>query len=79
MAAEQNSNVPLSYVVTVPSASLNIEPGKYEVTVNLVTAISTTANASFDKYVSIFTKRISDKAAEVFGENQTHTTIPKST
>jgi hypothetical protein len=37
------------------------------VTVNLVTQVSTTANASFDRYVSDFTKRISDKADELFG------------
>ena len=79
-AAEHNTNTePLSHVVTVPSASLHIEPGKYEVTVSQVTAVSTAANATFDEFVSEFTKRISDKAAEIFGENQTFTTIPKST
>jgi hypothetical protein len=57
---------------------MKIEPGKYEVTVNLVTSVSTTANASFDKFVGVFTKRISDKAAEVFGDHEA-TTIDKST
>jgi len=73
MASEQNKE-PLHYI-------LNAEPGKYEVTVNLVTSVSTTANASFDKFVSVFTRRISDKAAEVFGDNHTreNTTISKST
>jgi hypothetical protein len=41
--------------------------GSGTVTVNLVTQVSTSANASFDKFVSDFTKRISDKADELFG------------
>ena len=49
---------------------LSAEPGKYEITLNLVTAVSTTANASFDKAVSMFTKRINEKAEELFRESQ---------
>jgi hypothetical protein len=52
------------------------EPGT--VTVNLVTQISTSANASFDKYVNDFTKRISRKADELFGlPSPERTLIPK--
>lgn len=47
---------------------LNIETGKYTVTVGLVTAVSTTANASFDKLVSVFKERIQDSAAKILGE-----------
>jgi hypothetical protein len=36
-------------------------------TINLVTQLSTTANASFDRFVSDFSKRIDDKANELFG------------
>lgn len=60
MASEKDE--PAHYV-------LNAAPGKYEVTINLVNAVSTTSNASFDKFVVEFTKRISDKAAEVFGSS----------
>jgi hypothetical protein len=64
-----------------PQQGAEIAPKRYEVTVNLVTSVSTTANVSFDKAVSVFAKRISDKAAEVFGKSGTQeiTTIPKST
>jgi hypothetical protein len=48
---------------------LNIEPGKYTVTVGTVTAVSTTANASFDKLVSVFSKRIRESAAKTLGQN----------
>jgi len=41
--------------------------GSGTVTINLITQVSTSANASFDKFVSDFTKRISDKADELFG------------
>lgn len=43
-----------------------------QVTIGLVTQLSTTANASFDQYVSIFTKRISDKADELFRQPEDH-------
>jgi hypothetical protein len=58
MSEQEKQTEPNHYV-------LDAERGKYEVTINLVTQVSTTANASFDKYVSFFTKRIGDKAEEL--------------
>jgi hypothetical protein len=40
-------------------------PGDIGSTLGLVTSISTTANATFDKLVGEFSKRISDKAADI--------------
>jgi hypothetical protein len=61
----------------VPPHTVEAEFGT--VTVKLVTQISTSANASFDKYVSDFTKRISDKADELFGPpSPERTLVPKS-
>jgi len=50
---------------------LNAEPGAVRiamnpVTLDLVTSVSTSANASFDKMTVEFQKRISDKAATIF-------------
>jgi len=45
---------------------LEAEPGHFRVTPGLVTSISTSANATFDKLVGEFSKRISDKAAVIF-------------
>ncbi len=58
---EKQSQEPVHHV-------LEAEPGDFRVTLNLITAISTTANASFDKLVGEFSKRISDKAATVFDQ-----------
>ena len=54
--------------------------GSGTISVNLVTQVSTSANASFDKFVSDFTKRISDKADELFGPSPSpeNTASPKS-
>lgn len=58
-ADERKEREPVLYV-------LNAEPGENRVTLNLITSISTSANATFDKLAEGFRKRISEKAAEIF-------------
>jgi hypothetical protein len=77
----QDHLIPWSLGRGVPLGSGMQEPEKYQVTVGLVTAVSTSSNASFDKFVNEFTKRITNKTEEIFGQNQAkeNTAIPKST
>jgi hypothetical protein len=55
---------------------VEVVPAPGTVTIDLVTQVSTTANASFDRFVSDFSKRISEKADELFGPPQN---VPKPT
>jgi len=55
------------------------KPAAIEVSVALVTSLSTSTNASFDQFVSEFSKRISDKADELFKGETEPTAVPKST
>jgi hypothetical protein len=46
---------------------LHAEQGKFEVSVDLVTSLSTTSNAHFEKIVHSFAHRMNEKSAEIFG------------
>ena len=54
------------------------QPGKFEVSVGLVTSLSTSSNASFEKIVHSFVNRMNEKSAEIFRRENKEQFSPKS-